>query len=112
MLGDQILNWVNKYLCFEPMTLYKSSLNTGSSVVQVVKKKSKNAQQPPIPEQTTIQGGKQGNKNNKVQSFLAGGALINNRASPRHYRYKNLSKLDLLILIVIMKNKSLKNLYS
>jgi len=58
---------------------------TGSSVVQVVKKKSKNAQQPPIAEQTTIQGGKQGNKNNKVQSFLAGGALINNRASPRHY---------------------------
>ena len=94
MLGDQFLTWVNINLCFEPMILCKSSLNTGSSVVQVVKKKSKNAQQPPIPEQTTIQGGKQGNKNNKVQSFLAGGALINNRASPRHYRYNNLSKLE------------------
>ena len=69
-------------------------MNLGSSVVQVVKKKSKNAQQPPVPEQTTIQGGKHGNKNNKVQSFLAGGALINNRASPRHYRYNILSKLE------------------
>ena len=57
----------------------------GSSVVQVVKKKSKNQQNTPVPEPQPV---KQSNKpNNKIQSFLAGGALINNRSSPRHYRY-------------------------
>ena len=55
----------------------------GSSVVQVVKKKSKN-QQPniPVPDIKETHGNKQ-QKGNKIQSFLTGGALINNRSSPR-----------------------------